>query len=33
MQVREVKADRWIPAVVGVVDHLGTAAREVFGAA
>jgi hypothetical protein len=33
MQVREMKADRWIPAVVGVGDHLGTAAREAFGAA
>jgi hypothetical protein len=33
MQVREVKADRRIPSVVVVVDHLGTAAQEVFAAA
>jgi hypothetical protein len=30
MQVREVKADRRVPGVVVVIDHLGTAAREMF---
>jgi hypothetical protein len=32
-QVRELKAGRWIPGVMALVDHLGTAAWEVINTA